>query len=800
MPEEIQQRLIEEEMKESYIDYAMSVIVGRALPDVRDGLKPVHRRILYAMYDMGLLHNRSFKKSARVVGDVLGKYHPHGDSAVYDALVRMAQEFSLRYPLVKGQGNFGSVDGDRAAAMRYTEAKLKKIAEELLIDIEKDTVGFIDNFDASLKEPVVLPAKIPNLLINGSSGIAVGMATNIPPHNISEVVDGIIKYIENNEITILELMDSIQGPDFPTGGMICGKSGIKSAYTSGRGRLVVRGKAEINNDKIIITEIPYQVNKSLLIESIANLVKDKRIEGIKDIRDESDRKGMSIVIKLKQGVNADVILNQLYKNTSLQTTFGVIMLTLDNGQPKVMNLKEVIKCYVDHRKEIITRRTNFDLDKAEKRVHIIEGLKIALNNIDPVIKLIKQSENAEVARNLLIDSFNLSEIQSQAILDMKLQRLTGLEQEKLDKEHNELIELITELKNILASEEKILSIIKEELLELKKNYGDERRTELLDVEEEIETEDLIEEQDVVITVSHKGYIKQMPLELYKQQKRGGKGIKGAKVIEDVIEHLFITSNHNYLLVFSNKGKVYWLKAYQIPEAGRYSKGKAIVNLLRLNTDEKVNAILPIGKFDDQHYLLFATKKGLLKKTRLNHYSKPRKGGIIGVGLREDDELVQVKLTPGNLDMILGTSNGLAIRFNEEDVREMGRTATGVRGILLNKGDYVIGMEVAFDGASLLTITANGYGKRTKMPEYRRIKRGGKGVINIQTTERNGNVVGVKTVKDDDEVMVISEKGLIIRVSAKDISQIGRNTQGVRLMRLNEGDKVTVLARVISNGD
>jgi len=799
MPEEIQQQLIEEEMKESYIDYAMSVIVGRALPDVRDGLKPVHRRILYAMNEMGLVHNKSFKKCARVVGEVLGKFHPHGDAAVYDALVRMAQDFSLRYPLVNGQGNFGSVDGDRAAAMRYTESKLKKVAEELLMDIEKNTVDFNDNFDASLKEPVVLPSRIPNLLINGSSGIAVGMATNIPPHNINEVVDGIVAYVDNEEITINELMNYIKGPDFPTSGIICGVNGIKSAYLNGRGRIVVRGRAEIDKDKIIITEIPYQVNKSLLIENIANLVKNKKIDGIRDIRDESDRKGMSIIIKLKGGSNADVVLNQLYKHTSLQTTFGTIMLTLDKGQPKVMNLKEIIKCYVDHRKEIIERRTRFDLDKAEKRVHIIEGLKIALDNIDPVIKLIKQSENAEVARNSLRDSFNLTKVQAQAILDMKLQRLTNLEQNKLNKEHKELLALIKDLRSILASAQKVLEIIKNELLDLKNKYGDERRTEISEVEEDIETEDLIEEQDVVITVSHKGYIKQMPLELYKKQKRGGKGIKGAKVVEDTIEHLFITNNHNYLLIFTNKGKVHWLKAYKVPESGRYSKGKAIVNLLRIGSDENINAVLPVGKFDDEHYLLFATKNGLLKKTSLNAYSKPRKGGIIGVGLRENDELIQVRLTPGHLDMILGTKKGMAIRFSEKDVRNMGRTATGVRGIRLNKDDEVIGMEVAFNGASLLSVTENGYGKRTNMEEYRVIKRGGKGVINIQTTERNGNLVGIKTVKDDDEVLFISEKGLIIRVSAKEISEIGRNTQGVRLMRLNDGDKVNVLARVISNG-
>ena len=799
MPEEIQQKLIEDEMQEAYIDYSMSVIVGRALPDVRDGLKPVHRRILYAMNDLGLLSNKPFKKSARIVGNTLGLYHPHGDTAVYDALVRLAQDFSLRYPLVDGQGNFGSIDGFSAASMRYTEARLSKIAEELLVDIDKDTVNFIPNFDNSLKEPVVLPSRIPNLLVNGSSGIAVGMATNIPPHNIREISNALISLIDNKETTTDELMNYIKGPDFPTGGFILGRAGIKQAYKSGKGKLIVRAKSKIEKNKIIITEIPYMVNKTSLIEDIVSLVKDKRIEGISDIRDESDRRGMSIVIETKN-INPEIVLNNLCKYTQLQTTFGVIMLALHDNQPRVMPIKQMLAYYLDHRKDVVTRRTKFDLDKAEKRAHILEGLKAALKDIDNVIALIKKSKDVLTAKASLMNNYQLTEIQSNAILEMRLQRLTSLERNKIDEEYSSLLKLIKELKDILASEQKILWIIKNELTEIRDKYQDERRTQILDVEYEIETEDLVKEEDIVITSTHSGYIKQIPLETYKQQRRGGKGIIATiPKEEDIVEHLFVTNTHSYLLFFTNKGKVHWLKAFQIPQASRYSKGKAIVNLLNLEEDEMVNTILPIYSFEDHHYLLFATKKGIIKKTSLLEFSNPRRGGIKAVSLKED-ELVQVRLTPGNLDFILATKNGLALRFNETDVRSVGRNASGVRGIRLRKNDCVIGMEVALTSATLLTVTENGYGKRTDVNEYRTIRRGGKGVISIQTKyiypdSKNGAVIGIKTIKDNDEVMLISQKGVIIRIAAKDIGIKGRNTQGVRLMKLAD-DKVKTLARVI----
>lgn len=1231
----IYERLIEEEMKESYIDYAMSVIVGRALPDVNDGLKPVHRRILYVMHELGLLHNKPFKKSANIVGTCLAKYHPHGDAAVYDSLVRMAQDFSLRYVLVDGQGNWGSIDGDAAAAYRYcvtgdtliltdkgimpiknisdkkeskinlkilsyegkqnkaskffnsgkhetiriltksgysiegsynhpvlvwkigpnfrptlsweilkdlkeddviiinrnynlfsrnsfdlkkyfpekgfkndiklpekmnndlafllgalvsegsfhnkqilfnnqdkefynrvksiilsqfkgiqlyerqikgnckelsiyeqkvvmflnnigleslkshekeipfsvlmskkehirnflialfegdgsvilvkdkrhggksiqlaydskskklieqlktillnfgvtsnhpykdnrndclklyissydniykfykelgffskrkkkvlslikdinpsrlskvdfipflndylrskydssfieknnfdrynslrknysalvkvigredkylidwllknkfyfdqlvevkktekqkevfsvrvdskchsfiangfinhnTEARLSKIAEELLLDLDKDTVDFLPNFDNSTKEPVVLPAKLPNLLVNGSSGIAVGMATNIPPHNIREVIDGVIMAIDNPEVSGEQLMSVIQGPDFPTGGYICGRKGIRDAYLTGRGMLRLRAKTEITKEnKIIVTELPYQVNKAQLLEYVADLVKDKRIEGIVDLRDESDRDGMRVVIELKKSADPSVVLNQLYKHTQLQTTFGVINLALIDGQPKVMTLKDLIRYYILHRKNVVTRRTKFELDKAEKRAHILIGLRIALKYIDSVVQTVKASQNPEIAKKQLMQKFRLTEIQAQAILDMKLQRLTSLEQTKIEKEYNDLVKLIAELKSILASEQRIFEIIKKELRDLKETYNDERRTVLMDNHEEVETEDLIKEEDIVVTVTHSGYIKQLSLENYRQQKRGGKGIIGTETKEeDTVEHLFITSNHNYILLFTNKGRVYWLKGYQIPVGSRYSKGKAIINLLALGQDEKVTAVLPIVKFDDKHYLLFATKNGLLKKTKLSEYSNPRKGGIIAINLKDNDGVVQVRLTPGTLQMILCSKNGKAVRFNETDVNPMGRNATGVRGIRLDKGDEVIGMEVALSKAALLTVTESGYGKRTLIDDYNLIRRGGKGVINIKTSPRNGKVVGIKTVMDHDEIMLISSKGVIIRVAAKDISMIGRNTQGVRVMKLNAGDKVTTVARVITNG-
>ena len=755
------------------------------------------------MHKSGLFHNKPFRKSARVVGDVLGKYHPHGDSAIYDALVRLAQSFSLRYPLVNGQGNFGSVDGDSPAASRYTEARLSRLSEQILEDIEKDTVNFIPNYDSSTQEPTILPAKLPNLLINGSSGIAVGMATNIPPHNLTEISNAIIKTIDNPEINIDELIEIIPGPDFPTGGYICGKNGIKQAYFTGKGKLILRARTEIkergNKKKIMITEIPYQVNKSILIENIANLVKDKRVEGISDIRDESDRKGMQIVIELKKGYDENIILNQLYKHSQLQTTFGVINLALVNNQPKVMNLKEIITHYINHRKEVVTRRTEFELKKAEQRAHILEGLQICLNNIDAVVKLIKASKDPIVAKQQLMKKFRLTEIQSQAILDMKLQRLTSLEQNKIKEELKSLIEQIKELKEILASEQKIFEIIKKELIEIRDKFGDKRRTEILDIEEEIETEDLIPEEDVIITMTYSGYIKQIPLGTYKQQKRGGKGIKGTSIKEDdVVKHIFTTSSHNTLLFFTNKGRVYALKAYKIPHGSRYSKGKAIVNLLNLGKDERVTTLVPVGNFDRELYLLMITKKGLLKKTPLDAYSKPRKGGIIGITLKENDELVEVRMTPGVLNFLIATRKGQAVKFNEKDVRPMGRTATGVRGIRLRKGDEIVGIEVAVESAYLFTITEKGQGKKTPISEYRLINRGGKGVINMKINNKTGDVVGIKTVKENDELMIMTKNGIIIRTSASNISSIGRNTLGVRVMKLNLNDMVTTVARVIQN--
>jgi len=796
--EQVKTQLIEDEMKKSYMDYAMSVIVSRALPDVRDGLKPVHRRILYAMNKLGLFHNKRFRKSAHVVGSVLASYHPHGDVAVYDSLVRMAQNFSLRYPLINGQGNWGSIDGHPAAAMRYTECKLKKIAEEILLDIDKDTVDFVENYDNSTTEPTVLPSRIPNLLVNGSSGIAVGMATNIPPHNIHEIVDALVYLIDKPQAEINELMQFVKGPDFPTGGLICGRSGIIDAYKTGRGRVVVKAKTKIEEGRIIVEEIPYMVNKSILLENIANLVKDKKIDGIKDLRDESDRRGLRIVIELKREANAEYILNNLMKQTQLMGTFGVIQLALVNGEPKVLNLKELLYNYLLHRKIVIERRSRFDLVKAEDRAHILVGLKKALENIDPIVRAIKSSENADAALRKLIDVFNLSEKQSKAILEMRLQKLTSLETNKLKEEYSGLLELIKKLKDILSSERNIMLVVKNELIEIKNDYSDERRSEIVEEEEEIEHEDLIKEEDVVIMVTNEGYIKQTPLSLYKQQKRGGKGIKGAATKEeDVIDDLFVTSNLNNLLCFTNKGRVHWLKAYEIPVSSRYSKGKAIVNLLNLGEGEKVNAVLPIKKFDNAHYLLFVTKNGVLKKSALNDYANPRKKGIIALKLKNNDEVVRVRLTPGNLEFILCTKKGQAVRFSESDVRSMGRGASGVRGIRVAKGDEVIGMEVAFDKASLLTITEKGYGKRTNMSEYRKIRRGGKGVTNIKISEKNGDVVGVKTVLDHDELMFISEKGVVIRVAAKDISCIGRNTQGVRVMRL-KNDKLKGVARVVKN--
>ena len=801
MPEDIQNKLIEEEMKSSYIDYAMSVITARALPDARDGLKPVHRRILFAMNELGLQANKQTKKSARIVGEVLGKYHPHGDVAVYDALVRMAQDFSLRYPLIVGQGNFGSVDGDPPAAMRYTEAKLSKLAEEMLQDIDKNTVEFSPNFDNSLKEPLILPSKIPNLLINGSSGIAVGMATNIPPHNINEVINVVNLVIENQNTEINEIIKLINGPDFPTGGIISGRQGIVEAYKTGRGKIFVKAKTKIEPRKIIVEEIPYQVNKTLLIENIAELVKDKKVEGISDIRDESDRKGMRLVIELKRDANPDVVLNQLYQHTQLQTTFGIIMLALDENKPKIMNLKELVTSFIKHRFNVITSRTKFDLDKAEKRAHILEGLKIALKNIDNVVKLIKASNNIEKAKQELISNFTLSNEQAFAILDMKLQRLTSLEQNKIQNEHDELIKLIRELREILADEKKIYEIMKNELAELKNKYGDERKTVIEENGHTVITEDLIQENNVVVTMTYSGYIKQTPLIEYRQQRRGGKGIIATETKEeDLVRDLFITSNLNTLLLFTNKGKCFQLKTYELPLEGRYSRGKAIVNLLKLEENEKVNAILPISKFDENSYLIFATKKGIIKKTKLNEYENPRSSGLQAIKLLDKDELVNVILSSGNDEIMIGSKFGLASRFNEKDITPVGRNSVGVRGIKLNNNDEVIGMEKVIENSSLLTVTSNGYGKRTLISEYRLIRRGGKGVTNILTKylkedSRNENVVAIKNVFEDDEIMIITEKGITIRMPVNQISVIGRNTQGVKVIKLDNNDKVSSVAKI-----
>lgn len=802
MPEEIQERLIEEEMKQSYMDYAMSVIIARAIPDIRDGLKPVHRRILYAMLREGLLHNKKFSKSAGVVGEVLKKYHPHGDSSVYDALVRMAQDWNLRYKLIDGHGNFGNIDGDRAAAYRYTESRLKKIAEELLIDIDKGTVDYVDNFDGTVQEPSVLPGRIPNLLINGSSGIAVGMATNIPPHNLKEICQAVNYYIDKKDCSVHELMEFVKGPDFPTGGIILGDSGIKNAYSYGKGKLIVRAKAEIENDKIIISEIPYMVNKSSLIEDIADLVKDGRVEGISDIRDESDRRGMRIVIELRKNANADVLMNQLYKLSSLETTFGIIMLSLVDHEPRILGLKSYIEEFVKHRFSVITRRTSFDLDKSEKRAHILEGLQIALEDIDPVVKGIKGSENIDMAREFLMSDFKLSIDQANAILDMKLQRLTSLETKKTKEEYDSLLKLIEELKGILGDESKIYGIIKEDMGYLMDNYGDERRTVIIDGgdEEIITDEDLINEEDVVITVTSNGYVKQILLETYKNQKRGGTGVRGAKVKEeDIVENLFITSNLNYLLFFTNKGKVHWLKAYQVPEASRYAKGVNLVNLLNLGKDENVTSVLPVKEFLNDLYLVFVTKKGIVKKISLNVFSKPRKGGILAINLKDEDNVVGVILSSPGMKYIICSRNGRAVKFSEGDVREIGRSGMGVRGIKL-RNDEVIGVDIADDECDLLSVTENGYGKRTKISEYRLIHRGGSGVRNIKVTEKNGKVVGVKSVRDGDEIMCITDKGQVIRMSVDGISCIGRNTQGVRLVRLREGDKVASVSKIVMNGD
>jgi len=796
--EKIIVRNIEEEMRTSYIDYAMSVIVSRALPDVRDGLKPVHRRILYSMYEDGITSDKPYRKCANTVGSVLGRYHPHGDSSVYDAMVRMAQDFSMRYMLIDGHGNFGSIDGDGAAAMRYTEARMAKIAEQMLVDIEKNTVDFMPNYDDRLQEPTVLPAKVPALLVNGSSGIAVGMATNIPPHNLSEVIDGVIKVIDEDNITDEDLMKVIKGPDFPTEGIILGREGIKEAYTTGRGKITVRAEAEIeemngNKRRIIVSSLPYQVNKARLIENIAVLTRDKRIEGISDIRDESDREHkVRIVIELKRDANPQVVLNQLYKNTQMQDTFGVIMIALVNGEPKLLTLKQCLEYYIDHRKDVILRRTKFDLDKAEARAHILEGLRIAIDNIDEVIKIIRESYDD--AKEKLMERFGLSEIQAQAILDMQLKRLSGLQREKIEEEYNELMKLIARLKEILASETLVYQLIKEELLEIKEKFGDERKTKIVAAEGEIDMDDLIKEEQTIVALTNFGYIKRAPIDTYRSQRRGGKGITGiATREEDFVKKIFTASTHDTILFFSNKGKMYKLRGYEIPEAGRTAKGTAIVNLLSLDADEKVSTIIPIQNFAEGKYLLFATKNGLIKKTALTEYVSSRKTGLQAISLKEDDELIDVKLTDGQDNVVLVTRNGMCITFDEKDVRAMGRVSQGVLGIRVDNDDCVIGMEsvIRDSKATLLAITENGFGKRTELDEYRVQIRGGKGVITYKVTAKTGKIVGIKIVTENDDVMMITDTGTVIRLEVKEISVLGRSTQGVTLMRTNEGKVVSI---------
>ncbi len=798
-------RTIESEMKRAFIDYSMSVIMSRALPDVRDGLKPVHRRILYAMNDMGLTHDKPYKKSARVVGETLGKYHPHGDQAVYDSMVRMAQDFSLRYPLIDGQGNFGSIDGDSAAAMRYSEARMAKIAKLMLQDIEKETVEWIDNFDGSLKEPVMLPAKLPNLLINGASGIAVGMATNIAPHNLSEVIDGVIAVIDNPEISTTELMQLVEGPDFPTGGIIYGKGGILSAYSNGRGLIRVRARTHIegkDKKRIIVTELPYQVNKSNLLQNIAELVKNKKIEGISDLRDESDRKGMRIVIELKRDAIEDVVTTQLFKHTDLQTTFGILNLAIVDGEPKILTLKEIIQHYIEFRLLIITRRTTYNLNKAKDKIHILEGFMIALKNIDEVIKIIRKSKTVEDAKNGLIRRFKFSEKQVKAILDMRLQKLTGMEIEGVEKDYNETKQLIKQLEDLLSNEKNILNEIKEELIEIKKEFGDVRRTDIVEGEIDIEVEDLIPVQDVVITITDSGYIKRIPTETYRTQHRGGKGLIGIKTKEeDIVVDSFITSTHDYIMFFTNHGKAFWLKGYKIPEGGRHFKGKAIINLLpRLEEGEYIETTIPVHEFDDEHYLVFATKKGIIKKTKLSAYSNIRVNGIRAINLDKDDELINIKLSDGKQTIMIATANGQACRFNEEEARPMGRATRGVIGIRLGKGDKVVSMAVVGEEGNLLTITENGYGKRSAIQEYRKTHRGSKGVRTIITNERNGRVIYVKELTDEDEIMLTSKDGMMVRIPVKDIRIQGRNTMGVRIMRLNEDDKVVSVAKIIESNE
>ncbi|NQX68394.1 DNA gyrase subunit A [Paenibacillus alba] len=794
---------ISTEMRTSFLDYAMSIIVSRALPDVRDGLKPVHRRILFAMSELGMSPDKPHKKSARIVGEVIGKYHPHGDTAVYETMVRMAQDFSLRYMLVDGHGNFGSIDGDMAAAMRYTEARLSKIAMELLRDINRETIDYKPNYDGEENEPVVLPSRFPNLLVNGSSGIAVGMATNIPPHNLREVIEGIQLMIQNPDITPLELMQVIKGPDFPTAGFILGREGIRQAYQTGRGSVTMRARTVIeeNNNKarIIVNELPYQVNKARLVEKIAELVREKKIDGITDLRDESDRNGMRVVIELRRDVNPNVVLNNLFKQTAMQSNFGIIMLALVNGEPRVLNLREMLHYYLKHQQEVIRRRTEYDLRKAEARAHILEGLRIALDHLDQVIALIRSSRTTEEAREGLMSTFHLSHDQAQAILDMRLQRLTGLEREKIEAEYAELMKKIAELKAILADEQLILAIISEELNEIKEKFGDERRSEITVGEESIEDEDLIPREDVVITITHTGYIKRLPVTTYRNQKRGGRGIVGMDTKDnDFVEHLFVTNTHHYLLFFTNKGKVYRLKAYEIPDLSRTARGTPIINLIQIEQGETVNAVIPVESFETDQYLFFATKQGVVKKTPIDDYSNIRKGGLIAINLREDDDLIGVKLTDGNQGIIMGTKQGMSIHFPEQDVRSMGRSATGVKGIHLDAEDAVIDMDVVHEDNSVLIVTSKGFGKRTPVSEYRIQSRGGKGIKTLNVTDKNGPVVGLKVVEQEEDLMIITALGTVIRTSMDGISVMGRNTQGVRLINIREDDEVGTLARVQKN--
>ena len=796
---------IKNEMKKCYIDYAMSVIVGRALPDVRDGLKPVHRRILYSMQELGLTPDKGYRKCARIVGDVLGKYHPHGDTSVYDALVRMAQDFSMRYMTVDGHGNFGSVDGDGAAAMRYTEAKMNKIAVEMLRDINKNTVDFMPNFDGEEEEPVVLPSRFPNLLVNGSSGIAVGMATNIPPHNLGEIIDGTIMLIDNPESTVLDLMTKIKGPDFPTGATIMGKAGIRAAYETGRGKIVVRADAEIEEEngkhKIIINEIPYQVNKAKLIENIADLVKDKKITGISDLRDESDRDGMRIVIELKRDANPNIVLNLLYKHTKLQDTFGVIMLALVNNQPKVLNLKQILENYIEFQKDVITRRTVFELNKAEARAHILEGLKIALDNIDEVINIIRSSKTSEIAKNTLMEKFNLSEKQSVAILEMKLRRLTGLERDKIEDEFNELMKQIDYLKSILASEEKLLGVIKDELLEIKVKYSDDRRSKIEKVLNEIDIEDLIQEEDVVITLTNSGYIKRISADTYSAQRRGGKGIQAMTTKEDdIVENIMITSTHSDVLFFTNKGRVYKLRAYEIPDAGRQAKGSNLINLIAIEPDEKIQTVLTVTDKKKEGFLFMGTKQGIVKKTPISEFKNLRKNGLIAISLKDGDELLKVKNTYGDANIIVVTQNGYAVKFNEQDVRPMGRAASGVKAINLKGDDVAVCIDIAVDGEELLVISENGFGKRTPITEYKLQNRGGVGLITYKITEKTGKLVGATICKFDDELMLVNSSGVAIRINVADISVTSRSAMGVTLMRTNDEEKVVAIAKILSSED